>query len=394
MKTLELSTASTRRRFLGRVGSMAAVTLSADAIGAATPDDDGDVGGRQRAEQAYRIRREAAEAERRLPLPPTPNNGDEQRYASRLASFSKTLPHNALSEVDAAAYQAMLEALASGAFTDVELIPAGGTLRLANPQAAYAFDLEGADSHHLGLAAPPAFASARAAAEMVELYWQAITRDVPFAEYESHPLTRQAAASLSTLSRFDGPRSGGAVTPGTLFRGPTPGDVIGPYVSQFLWTDVPYGSTPIVQKIRTAATDVDFLTDFPSVLHNQEGMPPAQAMPFDPVPRYIRSSRDLGEYVHRDFTYQSFLNAALILLGYGTPALDRANIYRTASRQSGFTTFGGPHLLSLVAQVANCALKATWYQKWLLHRRLRPEAFGARVHLRKIGAATYPIIRS
>jgi hypothetical protein len=406
MDTPNFTTSANRRRFLGRMGGFAAATLAADAIGTPTlagatvgaqggrdrehPADHEDPD-RQRADEAYRIRREAALAERRLPLPVKPTNGDEQRYASRIGSFSKTLPHSALGEVDGAAYQAMLNAIASGAFADFELIPAGGALRLANPQAAYAFDLEGADSHHLGLAVPPAFASARAAAEMCELYWQAITRDVPFADYESHPLTQMAAGSLSALSQFDGPQIGGAVTPATLFRGQTPGDLTGPYISQFLWKDVPYGSTPIVQKIRTAVTGIDFLNDVPSLLANQDGVAPAQAVPVDPSLRYIRNNRDLGEYVHRDFTYQAFLNAALILLGYGAPALDPANIYRAATRQSGFTTFGGPHLLSLVAHVANGALKATWYQKWLLHRRLRPEAFGALVHLRKIGAATYPV---
>ena len=54
-------------------------------------------------------------------------------------------------------------------------------------------------------------------------------------------------------------------------------------------------------------------------------------------------------------------------------------------------TFGGPHVLDLIARVANHALKATWYQKWLVHRRLRPEEFGGRIHNHMIGAARYPI---
>jgi hypothetical protein len=36
-------------------------------------------------------------------------------------------------------------------------------------------------------------------------------------------------------------------------------------------------------------------------------------------------------------------------------------------------------------------VKASWYQKWLVHRRLRPEVFCGRVHNRKIGTADYPI---
>jgi hypothetical protein len=37
------------------------------------------------------------------------------------------------------------------------------------------------------------------------------------------------------------------------------------------------------------------------------------------------------------------------------------------------------------------ALKAAWAQKWLVHRRLRPEAFGGRIHQTKTQAAGYPI---
>ncbi|CAN5834761.1 hypothetical protein BH18ACT11_BH18ACT11_02990 [soil metagenome] len=53
--------------------------------------------------------------------------------------------------------------------------------------------------------------------------------------------------------------------------------------------------------------------------------------------------------------------------------------------------FGGPHLLSLLTEVATRALKAVWFQKWFAHRRLRPEAFGGRIHNHKTGAKNYPI---
>jgi hypothetical protein len=34
-----------------------------------------------------------------------------------------------------------------------------------------------------------------------------------------------------------------------------------------------------------------------------------------------------------------------------------------------------------------------WFQKWQVHRRLRPEAFGGAVHLTRSGAADYPVAR-
>jgi hypothetical protein len=43
----------------------------------------------------------------------------------RIANFSKGLPHNELGEVDPAAYDALLVALASGDPADFEAIPRG-----------------------------------------------------------------------------------------------------------------------------------------------------------------------------------------------------------------------------------------------------------------------------
>jgi len=54
-------------------------------------------------------------------------------------------------------------------------------------------------------------------------------------------------------------------------------------------------------------------------------------------------------------------------------------------------TFGGPHILGLVAEVTIRALKAVWYQKWFVHRRLRPEEYAGRVHLRATNQAAYPV---
>ncbi len=59
--------------------------------------------------------------------------------------------------------------------------------------------------------------------------------------------------------------------------------------------------------------------------------------------------------------------------------------------QSGFTTFGAPYLFYLLAVVTQVALTAAWYQKWLVHRRLRPEEYAGRVEVHRAGRARYPI---
>jgi membrane-associated phospholipid phosphatase len=344
----------------------------------------------QRRQHAYQARRQAALYHRTLPLPDHHSNGDEDRYSNKIASFSKGLPHNTFGEVNLVAYSALLNALSSGQPSAFEAITLGGGVKLANPQAAYTLELEGPDPHQLGMIAPPTFSSAEEASEMIELYWHALTRDIPFTAYDAHTLATAAAADLSRCSDFRGPKAGGVVTPATLFRGNTPGDLVGPYLSQFLWLEVPYGATTIVQRYRTTMAGDDYMTAYPEWLNIQQGFPPARVNRLDPTPRYLRNGRDLGEYVHRDFTYQAFLNACLILLAMRTP-LKTTNPYAKSATQGGFVTFGAPHILDVVPRVANSSLKAAWCHKWLVHRRLRPEAFAGRVHNHLTGAAQYPL---
>ncbi|HEX4960403.1 MAG TPA: vanadium-dependent haloperoxidase, partial [Thermoanaerobaculia bacterium] len=105
---------------------------------------------------------------------------------------------------------------------------------------------------------------------------------------------------------------------------------------------------------------------------------------------FIRNGRDLGEYVHRDFTYQSFLSACLIALKAGTQP-DGGNPYKHSRTQGAFTTFGQPFLFYLLAVVTQVALKACWYEKWVVHRRIRPEEYGGRVEANASGRAKHPL---
>jgi len=390
-----------RRRFLGNFAGMTAAAIAASAIGLEplaggrsaelAAAQTGPLGAEQRRNEAYDMRLKAALFQKNLRLPDHPDNGDEQRYANKIGSYSKALPHNGLGEPDLYAYSLLLKALSSGEPSDFEAIPLGGTVKLSNPQGAYAFDLAGPDSHQLSVPAAPAFSSAWEASEMAEDYWQALTRDVPFSNYSTDPLIIAAASDLSQFSDFRGPKAGGVVTPGTLFRGDTPSDLAGPYLSQFLWKNIPFGATTIVQKYRTAVAGDDFMKSYVEWLNIQNGIAPAASNTIDPMTRYIRNGRDLGEWLHRDFSYQGVLGACSILLSFGPAAMNPANPYLNSATQSGFATFGAPHILDFTARAARTAVEAVWYQKWLVHRRLRPEEFGGRIHNNLTGAATYPI---
>lgn len=138
----------------------------------------------------------------------------------------------------------MLTALASNKPEDFEEIrPLGCDRLLENPQAGLAFELEGADPAALFMPPAPCFAGEHEASEIAELYWMALARDVPFSQYATSATILDAVNDLNTnfsphLSRY----LPVALNAQTVFRGPTKGDQIGPYVSQFLLLDVPYGA--------------------------------------------------------------------------------------------------------------------------------------------------------
>ncbi|HVR40407.1 MAG TPA: vanadium-dependent haloperoxidase, partial [Thermoanaerobaculia bacterium] len=333
-----------------------------------------------RAARAYDLRVQAAAFCRDQPRVRQPVTGDEDRYEDRRASYSKGLPHDARGEVDRAAFDAFLAAMRSGSAEELERIPLGGYLKLANPHAALAFDLVGPDSHQLTIPPPPRYDSPELAADTIELYWKALLRDVAFADYEKNELAAAASRELSALPGYHGPRRRGTVTPDLVGRGGTRGGTIGPYVSQFLVRDLPWTPIKVPQRIRTVKPGDDHMTKRDEWLAIQNGGL-APVSEFDAQARYIRNGRDLAEFVHRDFTYQAFLGAALILLKMSAP-LDGAIPYHYSVNQGGFVTFGAPDILHFVAAVANLALKATWYQKWLCHRSARPEEIGARLPLR------------
>jgi hypothetical protein len=132
------------------------------------------------------------------------------------------------------------------------------------------------------------------------------------------------------------------------------------------------------------------MTDPVSWLAVQNGQGPFPENRFDPKPRYIRNGRDLSAYVHVDGPFQSYLTAALWMTKNDVP-LNTGNPYEKSLTQEGFQTFGAPHVLSLLAEVSNRALKAVWFHKWYVHRTLRPEAYGGLVHRTMAGTQNYPL---
>jgi membrane-associated phospholipid phosphatase len=313
------------------------------------------------------------------------NNGDEGRYSNFIASFSKTLPHNDLGEVDVPAFQAFVNAIDTFDPAAMENVPRGGTAQFVNPFAGQAFTLSGVDGQSVTMPPAPTFDSATTAAEMVDLYWMALCRDVPFTNFGVDATVGAAVGELNTLADY----RPGTVTPATLFRGLLPGDNNGPYISQFLWKTVPFGAYNYEQMFAPNQPGIDLMTSQVDTVNVQRGIDVGNQT-FSNTARYISTFRDLASFVHVDALHQSYLQAALILLAQGTP-FDSGFPFNQFTRGAGFATFGAAQVLGLVTEVSVRALKAAWYQKWNVHRRLRPEVFGLRAHCHMTNQANYPI---
>ncbi|UMB69260.1 vanadium-dependent haloperoxidase [Mycobacterium paraterrae] len=346
-----------------------------------------------RGARALALRTELANADFLGGSPQQIDNGDEARYADKSGTYTKGVLQQGIGLVDLAAYESFKHALASGDPADFANIVLGGPRTLNGPQGGLAFSLDSADSGHFSVPPAPALASEAYATELVEMYWASLLRDVAFTDYRTNATAVKAAAELTTLPSYAGPRdTGGAVTPELLFRGRFAGDTTGPYLSQFMVQPTTLGSLPITQRYHTNKAGVDFMLNDSEYLKVQNGQPTGKKLNQLAPLRYLHDGRGLAAYTHADVLYQAYFIAYLVLntINAGNPVpLNPGNPYATghpaAKTQNGFASLGQPDIAATLAAVADEALKAVWYQKWWVHLRHRPESGGAIVHLLKTG---------
>ncbi|MGJ3245217.1 MAG: vanadium-dependent haloperoxidase [Elainellaceae cyanobacterium] len=394
---------------------------------------------RDRRLSALQIRQDAAEVASFREHPVQISNGEEFIYRNadnkptHIANFTKGLPHDPVTGfiVSADDFQQFVRGIDSGDTLDFKATPLGPkgqdgvetptwTSQLATQNkvavrawesagAGSTFDLEGPDAQAVTMPPAPTLDSPELVTEMMEVYLMALLRDVPFAKFAIDSDVQHAANRLNNtpwiqgldyrrLSPAEQSRQRGRFNPQTIFRGITPGDEIGPYLSQFLLVgnrglgnvqefkdgQIQYGSIRIDQRVRVAEPCKDYMTTWEAWLDVQDGadLRGVETYSESPAYRFMTTPRDLATYVHYDALYEAYLNACLILLGLGIP-FDPGIPFQGKDfrdKQQGFAQFGGPHILSLVTEVATRALKAVRYQKFNVHRRARPEAVGGLLH--------------
>ncbi len=305
-------------------------------------------------------------------------------------SFTKALQHDENGLVDSPSFQSLLDAIAQGTQEEFEKVILGGKNRkLVNPLNAYSFQLIGNDSHGSRMDPAPAFNSRNTAVDMVERYWMALCRDVPFDQYETSCLIKDACHDLNNLKFKD--EFGFEVTPKNIFRGPYQGCDVGPHVSQFLLKDFDFGNQPIRQTCRYPRPGLDYMTDFDTWKWVNNGNLNPSGFDLLDGTRYITTLRDAGQWVHVDFPHQSSLWATISLLGqmartsdavpYSPSPLDNKPITTCGA----FGSLGGPDITVNAALAAVYGLKHAWFQKWSVHLRLRPEVYAQRLELFRRG---------
>nr|QKI80105.1 vanadium-dependent haloperoxidase [Asparagopsis taxiformis] len=391
----------------------------------------------ERRQNALEIRIQAAKLAKKRDHPTHKANGDEDRYPETLiGSFTKGLPHEKETGLlsNPADFADFVRAINTGAIKDMRRLklgidedprfisgiaskgdkhPFADTRAWESMAAGLTYDLEGPDAQAVTMPPAPKLDSDELVTEITESYWMALLRDVPFTEFERDGNTAAAAASISrtrwvqyneqpsqrpsTLTDEEIARLRGPYTKKNVFRGVTNGENVGPYLSQFLLVGtkgigdaqqvsdgyVQYGGMRMDQRVRVAVPKRDYMTTWASWLDVQNaGDLRGREIYDDDTPfRFITTPRDLATWVHFDALYQAYLNACIILLDIKAPFDPHIPFQADddVDKQQGFATFGGPHILSLCTEVATRALKAVRFQKYNLHRRLRPEAIGGLV---------------
>lgn len=371
----------------------------------------------------------------------------ETRKPSFIASFTKGLPHDDKGVlIDPNDFLAFVRAINSGDEEEIAKLTLGPSkfdpktgkpiwrsdlankLHLEvrgweNMSAGLTFDLEGPDAQSVAMPPAPVLTSPELAAEMAEVYLMALGRELEFSKFdEGSEFVSFAIDQLNALEWFSEPaklgdpaaeirRRRGPVTVDNLFRGILPGSLTGPYLSQFLIAGseqlgsatvgskvltspnfkeefdgvIAYGSITISQRVRIATPGRDFMTDMDVFLDVQDAADFRGFETYLKGARLIRTIRDLATWVHFDALYEAYLNACIILLANGVPFDPNLPFQRKdkLDNQDVFVNFGSAHVLSLVTEVATRALKAVRYQKFNIHRRLRPEAVGGLINVEK-----------
>jgi hypothetical protein len=320
-------------------------------------------------------------------------NGDLVTIPNYRGNFSKSLIHGADNIVNPPDYDNLLKAIAKADPKYLQRVQLGNPngIKLVDVNTLYQLEILTKYKAAYDIPASPSITSAEAASELIELYAMALARDIPFIDYSTNPQIAQLVTYLNQLPDFRGPKADGQVTVATLFRSRTVGDLVGPFVSQFLLLPFKYGIGSMTQQYPCFIPGKNYLTNINNFLAAQNGTIYESVAPTDPTLHYIYTLRAGSTYVHADQVFQEYFNAAMILQGLGCPFFSGSPfVDGRITNQSPFVSFGYTDLFDLLMRTAKLSLEAGWFVKWT-QLKLRPEEFAYQVQLTKTGHNPLPI---
>lgn len=334
------------------------------------------------------------------------NDKDNSSFA---IYFTKGLEHDVttglLSKTGQGNYQKIMDAVDKGDYSYVLQAKQMGALSLLSPMTLLGINKNNIEPL-VTLQKPYTIDSEGAAAELVEVYLQAVCRDIHFEDYgtgkgsDAQNVTAIAAQVLDDLgAAYQGPRVSGKVTAAVLFRGIGAGEETGPYISQFLLQPLflprsnnsknPFFASidPSIYGLQfkqfvTTHNVREFGVTWSDFIAIQNGKIPRPYIAADFLPsQYINNGRVLASSVYNTPFLESFYFPIVVTLcNYNFPLSPYFSYIFTELESEYLTlTIKGKDFdlaNTLFAQVS----KACAAQKWREFRRLRPEEMAGLLH--------------
>ena len=302
------------------------------------------------------------------------------------ALFSKGLPHPDQKTPLTATFQQLVSGIQNKNIGQITSV-ANANKKLVDPYTVVDKEIIGKFKSSYRLDPTPSPFSAQASAELLEVYAMALLRDIPFHQWttlaqDSSSVVSKVLSDLNSVKQhLNGPTINGQITVKSLFRGPCPGELKGPLVSQFLYQPIQLGSLYVEQKYECPSNLKNYMTDVSGFLHIWNGGNPSEPIILKGDSRYLITIRDCANYIHLDQMWQPFFMT-------GTWLLSKIPIGFTCTQRSGakFISLGPIDLFDIMMNATKLAMNSAWVWKWT-QMKMRPEEFAYQVHLKKTNPA-------
>lgn len=294
--------------------------------------------------------------------------------------YSKGLPHDNEGFVNHNEINKLISALKSNNSKKLSQVNLGGNIKLANPSSIWTngiidiyCDKRSINKYFWSCD----LNSDLVASEMSELYCMSLVRDIPFRKYDVSTIIEDCCNYLNSLKTY--PQVTGKINPNNIFRGQTEGNLLGPYISQFLYYDIKTDISQQKQKYYTYLEGYDFMKSWKTTISAQNGIIMEALPPKRLYPRYIITGRDLSSFVYNNNIIIIFCNIYDILINFEVPMNRQIqNLFNNNLVENYTVDFGKIEIQSILNVIGKKALLAANYIKWNT-LFLRPEALGIEV---------------